>query len=61
MPSCVAYETANPPPTSLPARKGQPWRWHDYVTVAVSVLFVTAILFSFRINDWVMHKFAWGY
>jgi hypothetical protein len=29
--------------------------------VAVSLLFVTAILFSFRINDWVMHTFAWGY
>ena len=61
MPSYGADETADPPPVSLPARKGQPWRWHDYVTVAVSLLFVTAILFSFRINDWVMHTFAWGY
>jgi hypothetical protein len=26
---------------------------HDYVAVAVSLLFVTAVLFSFRINDWV--------
>jgi hypothetical protein len=48
-------------PISLPARKGQPWRWHDYVAMAVSLLFVTAMLFSFRINDWVMHTFAWGY
>jgi hypothetical protein len=30
------------------------------VAVAVGLLFVTAILFSFRINDWVMQIFAWG-
>ena len=58
MPSYAADETAKRPPISLPARKGQPRRWHDYV--AVSLLFVTAMLFSFRINDWVMHKFAWA-
>jgi hypothetical protein len=60
MPSYTADETAKRPLISLPARKEKPWRWHDYVTVAVSLLFVTAILFSSRINDWVMHTFAWG-
>jgi hypothetical protein len=61
MPSYAADETGKQSPISLPARKGLPWRWHDYVAVAVSLSFVTAILFSFRINDWVMHTFAWGY
>jgi hypothetical protein len=59
MPSYAADETGKRTPISLPARKRQPRRWHDYVAVAVSLLFVTAILFSFRINDWVMHTFAW--
>ena len=60
MPSYAADETAKRPPISLPARKGQPWRWHDYVAVAVSLLFVTAVLFSFRINDWVMAQIRLG-
>ena len=59
MPSHTADETAKRPPTSRPARKGQQWRWDDYLAVAVGLLFVTAMLLSFRINDWVMQTFAW--
>jgi hypothetical protein len=60
MSSYTADETARRPAVSLPARKAQSWRWDDYVAVAVGLLFVIAILFSFRINDWIMHTFAWG-
>jgi len=60
MPSHTADETAKRPPTSRPARKGQ-WRRNDYLAVAVGLLFVTAMLLSFRINDWVMQTFAWDY
>jgi hypothetical protein len=60
MPSYEADETAERPPISLPEQREQRGRWHDYVAVAVGLLFVTAILFSFRINDWVMQIFAWG-
>ena len=35
--------------------------WNDYLAVAVGLLFVTAMLLSFRINDWVMQTFAWDY
>jgi hypothetical protein len=61
MPGYAVDETVKRPPVSLPAQKGQPWRWDDYVAVAVGLLFVVAILFSFRINDWIMHTFAWGH
>ena len=62
MPSYAADETAKRSPVTLPAqRKAQPWRWDDYVAVAVGLLFLIAIIFSFRINDWIMHTFAWGY
>jgi hypothetical protein len=60
MPSYAVDETAKPRPVSLPAQKEQPWRWDDYVAVVVGLLFVIAILFSFRINDWIMHTFAWS-
>jgi hypothetical protein len=58
--SYAADETAKRPAVSLPARKARPWRWDDYVAVAVGLLFLIAILFSFRINNWIMHTFAWG-
>jgi hypothetical protein len=61
MPYDAADETAKRPLIRLPSRKGQSWRWDDYVTVAVGLLFVTAIVFSFRINDWIMQKLAWNY
>ena len=61
MPSQGADETAKRQPVSLPEREGQPGGWRDYVTVVVGLLFVTAMFFSFRINDWVMHTFAWSY
>ncbi len=60
MPSHTADETEKRPPTSRPARKGQQ-RWNDYLAVAVGLLFVAAMLLSFRINDWVMQTFAWDY
>jgi hypothetical protein len=60
MPSYGADETAERPPIALPDQRERPGRWRDYLAVAVGLLFVTAILFSFRINDWVMHTFAWG-
>jgi hypothetical protein len=60
MPSYGADEAAKRPPVSLTEQTGQPARRHDYVALAVGLLFVTALLFSFRINDWVMHTFAWG-
>lgn len=34
-------------------------RGNDYAAVIVGLLFVIAILFSFRINDWVTHTFVW--
>jgi hypothetical protein len=62
MPSYGVDETAKPPTVTLPAQqKDQRWRWDDYVAVAVGLLFLIAIIFSFRINDWIMHTFAWGY
>jgi hypothetical protein len=61
MPYDAAEETAERPLVSMPSRKGLSWRWDDYVTAAVGLLFVAAIVFSFRINDWIMHKFAWSY
>jgi hypothetical protein len=39
--------------------KTKQWRGNDYAAVIVGLLFVIAILFSFRINDWVMHTFVW--
>ena len=36
-------------------------RHNDYLAVAVGLLFVTAMLLSFRINDWVMQTYAWDY
>jgi hypothetical protein len=39
--------------------KTKQWRGNDYAAVTVGLLFVIAILFSFRINDWVMHTFVW--
>ena len=47
------------PSLSLARMKKKQWQWHDYVAVAVGLLFVTAVLFSFRINDWVMRTFTW--
>ena len=47
MPSHTVDETAKRPPTSRPARKGQQWRWDDYLAVAVGLLFVTAMLYRF--------------
>jgi hypothetical protein len=60
MPYDTTDETAKRPLVSLPSRKGQPWRRDDYVAAAVGLLLAIAILFSFRINDWIMHTFAWG-
>ena len=39
--------------------KTKQWRGNDYAAVIVGLLFVIAILFSFSINDWVMHTFVW--
>ena len=50
----------NTPSLSLAGKKKKQWQWHDYVAVAVGLLFVTAMLFSFRINDWVMRTFTWA-
>ena len=45
----------------MPERKhAGDWR-NDYLAMAVGLLFVTAMLLSFRINDWVMQAFAWDY
>jgi hypothetical protein len=60
MPYDTTDETAKRPLVSLPLRTEQPWRWDDCVAAAIGLLFVIAILFSFRINDWIMHTFAWG-
>jgi hypothetical protein len=41
--------------------KKKEWRRQDYVAVVVGLLFLTAMLLSFRINDWAMQTFAWDY